>query len=412
MPSSYLCVLDLGSSKIAGCIAKLYKNNLDNIYFESLPSKGIKQSKIIDMQEVGNSVNKLLSLLKKKSEINFRSLYVGIKGVDAEIKSSSAVIPLTGGRSKLITDYDIRRVHEQAKLLGSDLDYEILEAVPLDYSVDDKKCISNPLGLYARKLGVDLLLITVKTTFIENIVHLFRRLGYDVEKIFISGILVGKLISQKYSLKNSSFILCDIGKELTEVVLFKNSLPQKLTFLDFGGNNFDEVLSRSLSIPIELAEEIKKSYGSIITEKTTFLDREVIFKRGSSYQHINKLKIDEVLTSLWEDFLRSFKETILKDEGIDKVFVCGRTAILEGLLEKMEENLGVPVEMAYPFLSQKDFGLTNSFSPHQSLNYLTCLGIIYQLINSLKEKPPKLFLPQGFFKKIVLWIREIYEEYF
>ncbi|MCM8757853.1 MAG: cell division protein FtsA [Candidatus Omnitrophica bacterium] len=412
MSNSYLCALDLGSSKIASCVAKLNKAKLVNLYFESIPSKGIRRSGIVDIQEASNSINKLLTILKKKSEFNFRSLYVGIKGVDVELKSSSAVIPLARGKIKLITDYDIRCVNEQARFLGSSLDYEILESVPLDYSVDDKKGISNPVGLYGRKLGVDLLLVVVKTSFLENIAHLFRRLGYEVECIFISSLVIGKMLIDRYSLKNNSFILCDIGADSTEVALFRNNFPQKLTFLDFGGKKFDESLSISLSVPAELAEEIKITYGSIITERNPSSDREVIIRKGSDYKRISKSKVDEVLTSLWEDFLHSFKEVILKEEGIDRIFVCGKTAILEGLLEKMEQVLMIPVEIAYPFYPQGDFVLGNNLSSSQSLNYLPCLGIIYEVINSLKEKPSKLFLPQGFFKKIILWLKEIYEEYF
>ena len=64
MLNNYICTLDIGSSKIAACVAQFKKNRLLNIYFESLPVKGMREGAVVDSIGLIGSVTKTLKNLK------------------------------------------------------------------------------------------------------------------------------------------------------------------------------------------------------------------------------------------------------------------------------------------------------------------------------------------------------------
>ncbi len=72
MLSNYICALDIGSSKIAGIAADIKRKRIANIFFETVPSKGIKRGAIVDSIDLSNSISHILKSLKIKSSINIK----------------------------------------------------------------------------------------------------------------------------------------------------------------------------------------------------------------------------------------------------------------------------------------------------------------------------------------------------
>jgi len=169
MLSSYICAVDIGSSKIAAVVAETKGKHFSNIYFESIPSKGVKRGVIVDSIELMGCVGKALKNLKAKSGINIKYVYANISGQDITTKHSRAIIPLAERGNKVITLYDIRRVNEQARILGSSLEEEIIHQIPFGYSIDSAENVVNPLGLYSHRLESDLYLICAKLSSIQSL---------------------------------------------------------------------------------------------------------------------------------------------------------------------------------------------------------------------------------------------------
>ncbi len=160
--SNYISALDIGSSKIAACVAKVKKGSITGIFFDSIPSKGVSRGVIVDAIALVGSIGKLLKNLKVKSGINIKFIYTNISGSDIVTKHSRAIIPLAERGNKVITLSDIQRVNEQARVLGSSLEEEIIHLIPSSYTIDSKNNVANPIGLYSHRLEVDLYLVCTK----------------------------------------------------------------------------------------------------------------------------------------------------------------------------------------------------------------------------------------------------------
>ena len=162
MINSYICAMDIGSSKLAAVLAKTRKNSVTDLFFETEVSKGIKEGAIVDSIELIGSIERLLKNLKSKSGVKIKSVFTNISGLDLLTKHSCAVIPLAERGNKVISSADIQRVNEQARVLGSNLEEEVIHQIPYSYNIDSKKNIINPLGLYSHRLEIDLFLVSAK----------------------------------------------------------------------------------------------------------------------------------------------------------------------------------------------------------------------------------------------------------
>jgi cell division protein FtsA len=308
---------------------------------------------------------------------------------------------------------------EEARILGSSLEEEIIQTIPFSYTVDDRENITNPLGLYGHKLGVDLFLISVKSSYLQSIERLFNRLGYEIKHLFLSGLSTSRVVLNKDSIKNGLYIFCDIGADLTEIVVLEDAVLKHIDTMSLGGDDLTEEIAQSFKIPFELAEEIKRSLAYIVDEERPQEDKEVMIKKDGYYKPISQAKIREAMVLKTELICRSIKERldkiVAKDKAISGIFVGGRTVLIGGFLEIMETILGVPVKMItgsqLPSVFEKRIDTVSSIP--QFLNYATSLGILYEAMELSKEK--EVFspsYPKNFIAKTISRFKEIYQEYF
>ncbi|MBU1125020.1 MAG: hypothetical protein KKC84_03265, partial [Candidatus Omnitrophica bacterium] len=273
--NNYFCALDIGSSKIAAAVAHGKKGRLESIFMESVPSRGIRGGVIVDAIELVSAITALMKSLKSKSGIPIRVISTNISGQDITTKRSRAIIPLTERGNKVITRSDIHRVNEQARILGSSLDEEIIHMYPVNYTIDAKAHVQNPLGLYSHRLEVDLLLICGKLSSIQTLNRVIHQSGYEVQDLFFSGIATKAVIGDNRYAKKAGFteyeeeirqisVLCDVGSDITEVVFFEGSRIREIEIVSMGGNDVTRALAEAFKVPFELAEEIKRSHGMIV----------------------------------------------------------------------------------------------------------------------------------------------------
>jgi cell division protein FtsA len=416
MLSSYICAVDIGSSKIAAVVAETKGKHFSNIYFESIPSKGVKRGVIVDSIELMGCVGKALKNLKAKSGINIKYVYANISGQDITTKHSRAIIPLAERGNKVITLYDIRRVNEQARILGSSLEEEIIHQIPFGYSIDSAENVVNPLGLYSHRLESDLYLICAKLSSIQSLGRVINQAGFEIRKLFLSGIATSKVVFNP-GLRLGLNIFCDIGSDITEILIFKDGVLKDIEILELGGNDMTRELEAQLKITYDLAEDVKRSYGAASDPSHINEEKEILVKKDSSYKPIKHKLVAEIINSKTKSICQEIKEAVGRktDAGIaDNFITAGRTILLEGFLEALENTLGIPVKIGRisdPALAP----LINSdlLSGQKYLIYLTCLG----MISRLSREEEFMILPanmanRNLLSKAINRFKEVYQEYF
>jgi cell division protein FtsA len=414
--NNYICALDLGSSKISGVVCRLKGRHITDVFFDTLAVKGIKKGLIVDSIEMVGAVDKVLEGLKAKSGINIKVIYANISGQDMIMRHSHAVIPLAERGNKVITLSDILKVNDQARILGSDLEEEIIHQLPLGYSVDSKNDILNPLGLYSHKLEVNLFLVCAKTSFVQTVTRIINQAGYEIKDLFFSGLATCEAVFNCPA--SGTQVLCDLGADNTELLVFNNGRLEAIDVLSLGGDNLTGHIAEALKIPFDLAEDIKRSYGQVGEYSQIAGEKEILIKRESMYKPIQQRLISEIVTDKAQYICRKLKEAVEKNahqEKIDSFIAVGRTVLLEGFLETLESFLGVPVKLGrlvHPDLSS----LTNknpNLSGQKYLTYVAALGTVSTALRGTSIQNLPIGLPSRITSRTLLRrVKEIYQEYF
>ncbi|MDD5120646.1 MAG: cell division protein FtsA [Candidatus Omnitrophica bacterium] len=415
--NNYICAIDIGSNKISACLALIRKNKIENIFFETIVSRGIKEGVIVDATELVICITKIIKSLKVKSGLKIKFIHTNFSGKDISTKHSHAIIPLAERGNKVVTSTDIALANEQARILGSSLDEEIIHVIPSSYSIDSKSNVINPIGLYSHKLEVDLYLICARLASLQSLSRVIGQAGYEIRSLSFSGLATSKAVFAGEEKRGVS-ILCDIGSDVTELLTFKDGLLQNIQILPLGGNSMTQQLSEGLKINFELAEDIKRSYGVIGGAENIQEDKEILVKKDEFYKPIKQREVAQMVTNSSRLICSQIKEAVenkLALHEIDHFVIAGKTLLTDGFIEMMEEVIRIPVAIGRiknPYaavLAKENSDLTGQ----KYLTYLTCLGMICEDLENKNFGTTKLVKPaKNLLIKALIRFKEVYQEYF
>jgi len=414
---NYICAIDIGSNKIAACLAKIKKNRIENICFDVLPSSGVKEGAIVDAAQLVVCLTKIMKSLKTKSGSRIKYIHANFSGKDILTKHSRAIIPLAERGNKVITSTDIAGADEQARILGSSLEEEIIHVIASSYSIDSQSNVINPLGLYSHRLEVDLYLVCARLSSLQSLSRVIAQAGYEIRKLSFSGLATSKAALGKEEKKGLT-VFCDVGSDVTELLIFKDGLLRDIQVLALGGNSMTAQLSAGLKINFELAEDIKRSYGIIGAAGSIPENKEILVKKDEFYKPIKQQAVAQLTTNSGRLICAQIKESVERKAAlheIDHFIMAGKTLLTEGFIEMMESLTGIPVKIGR-IRNPQIAALVkenNDLAGQKYLTYLTCLGMLCEDLENKTVGNSHLVKPaKNLFFKAVNRFQEVYQEYF
>ncbi|MFA5093070.1 MAG: cell division protein FtsA [Candidatus Omnitrophota bacterium] len=415
--NNYICAIDIGSNKISAALAKIKKNRIESVYFDSLPSSGVKEGVIVDATELITCLTKIIKHLKAKSGLKIKFIHTNFSGKDISTKHSHAIIPLAERGNKVITTTDIASANEQARILGSSLEEEIIHVIPSSYAIDSKSQVINPLGLYSHRLEVDLYLICARLASLQSLSRVISQAGYEIRNLSFSGLATSKAVFGRFEKKGLT-VFCDVGSDVTELLIFKDGLLQDIQILSLGGNSMTAQLCEGLKINTELAEDIKRSYGIIGDASSIPENKEILVKKDEFYKPIKQRDVALMTTNSGRLICSQIKEVVERKVAlheIDNFVMVGKTLLTDGFIEMMESVMGIPVKIgkvnhAEIMTLVKE---NSELSGQKYLTYLTCLGMICEDLENKTVGSLALVKPaKNLIFKAVNRFKEVYQEYF
>jgi len=402
-----ICAIDLGSSHIVAALAKVNKKGkFDYLHVEEIASKGINNGVVSDIASLSDSIQQIVQSFKNKTKFKIGDVIVNVNGNNVSCRCSQATIPLQERGSKLISENDVKKVKHQARILGLDLEEELLHEFVRSYSIDNYGEVKNPVGLYGRKISVDLYMIISKSSYTDNIVEALSQAGLEVRNLVFSGFASSLSVLTEHELQSGCFLI-NMGAATTEILFFKNGTLKHVEILRIGGNNITECIASKLKISWELAEELKRSYVSAILEEIR-IDEEVLVKKTATYRPIKRKLIAESCKETIDEMIELIREKIdnssFKDQAESGVIITGGASHLAGLLELVESKVGLSTRLG----KVKNV----SSAVHKNPKFATVIGLIsYYIDNSLLNKHP-IQKGKNIIGTLVNQAKYIYQEYF
>jgi cell division protein FtsA len=258
----FIAAIDIGTTKVCTFIGSVKKNNLIEIKgFGTAECKGIKKGLVVDINEATKSILSSIGMAEKSTNMFIDSAFIGVTGKHVSFLNNWTEININSP-GKIIRKSDVDKLIGLANKINLSSEHYVIHTLIKQFAVGDEKDISDPVGLSADKLAVELLIIYGSITPIKNVINSIKAANVEIEDIILEALASSEAVLTQEE-KESGVIMLDIGGGTTDVAIYKN---KKLVFtycLPVGGDLITNDISIGLNISFAKAEEIKKKFANV-----------------------------------------------------------------------------------------------------------------------------------------------------
>lgn len=364
--------LDIGSDSIKVVVCELYQNKLNLLAASSFKSKGIKKGLITDVELAGITIRQAINEVENMLNIKIKKVIVSVPSYLAEYSIIKGQIQITSGS---VTHDDVMNSLEVAMKTKSLNGKEMVTILPIDYKIDTRDNIIDPVGMVGNVLHSRSVVVSVPKKNIYSVVGVLENIGIEVVDISLNN------IGDLYAFKNSNFdnkiaAIINIGSEVTSVSIYNRNVVVKSSILNMGGMNVDSDISYMYKIDMDTAKKIKTKFALAHKKYASTSDLYEI-KTGDGVLKINQFEISEIVMSRLEEILNLTKNELnnLTSKQIDYIIITGGVSNTTGFEYLVNEVFPNQANIG----NIKILGIRNN-------KYSACIGNIVYFINKLKLK--------------------------
>ena len=349
MKNRTVAAIDVGTTKVCTVVADLNEAGTPRIVGVGIaPSVGLHKGLVVNINEARESIKESVRKAEQSSNYKVESAYVGVTGRHVTSLNNRGVVAITRNDRVVRTD-DLRRVLSSAQSVKIPSDRKLLHVIPRAYAVDGQAHVKNPIGMHGFRLDVETHVITAAVTSVQNLVKCIRSIGIDIEDLVLEPLASSEAILTPDE-KEVGVILADIGGGTTDIAVFKEGSIWHTSILPVAGYQLTRDVSIGLGLPFDVAEEMKKRYGSVMpvyeskTEDTTAISQD---GHGVSYQDlcdIIRARIEEIMKLILLELPNSEYETLVPAGLV----LTGGSSNLSGIATLGREVLQLPVRVGAP----------------------------------------------------------------
>jgi cell division protein FtsA len=397
---SIVTSIDVGTTKICTIIAEFYEGGVIQVAGVGIcPSKGLHKGLVVNMNEAKRSIQESVRKAEQTSSYRVESAYVGVTGRHVSSVNNRGVVAITRN-DRLVRPEDLRRVLSCAQNVKIPSDKKLLHVISRGYAVDGQMGVKNPVGMHGFRLDVETHIITAGVTSVQNLVRCIRGIGIDVDDLVLEPLASSEAVLTEDE-KQVGVVLADIGGGTTDIAIFKDGSIWHTSILPVAGYQITRDVAIGLGLPFDVAEEMKKKYGSVMpvyegkSEKANPLSEN---GHGISYQDlcdVIKARIEEVIRLILLELPRTGHEELVPAGLV----LTGGSSNLAGIevlgreIARLPVRVGVPTEM---------YGITDTL---RDPAYATSVGL---LLWGVKHEGKQTWRSPGFLRRCISRIRRLF----
>ncbi|OFW06883.1 MAG: hypothetical protein A3H96_14570 [Acidobacteria bacterium RIFCSPLOWO2_02_FULL_67_36] len=306
--------LDIGSSAVKAVELKQAGKGYKVTAFgsEPVPPDSIVDGAIIDAAAVADAIRRL-----------FDGRHIKTKDVAASLSGNAVIV-------KKIT-LPVMTEAELAESIYWEAEQYIpfdIQDVNLDYQILDSADASG-------KGTMDVLLVAAKKEKIADYTGVIAQAGRSAVVVDVDAFALQNAYEVNYGIEPSAVVvLLNAGASATNINILNGDQSVFTRDISIGGNAYTEALQKELSLPFDLADQLKRGMP---VDGVTFDDARPVLRAVS----------DNVMLEIQKTF-DFFKATASSDR-IDRIMVSGGASRAEGFTEMLSERFEAPVEPFDPF---------------------------------------------------------------
>ncbi len=344
-----LAGIDVGTTKVCTTIAEVNEGGSIRITGVGLtPSKGLHKGLVVNINDARESIRASVKKAEQASNYRIESAYVGVTGRHITSLNNRGVVAITRN-DRLVRPDDLRRVLQCARSVQVPNDRKLLHVIPRNYAVDGEAGVKNPVGMHGFRLDVETHIITAAVTSVQNLIKCIRSIGIDVDDLVFESLASSEAVLTEDE-KQVGVILADIGGGTTDIAVFREGSIWHSSNLPVAGYQITRDVAIGLGLPFDVAEEMKKRYGSVMpvheskTETASPISED---GHGVSYQDlcdIIRARVEEIVRLILLELPRSDYESLVPAGLV----LTGGSSNLSGIETLGRDILRLPVRVGAP----------------------------------------------------------------
>lgn len=279
--SAVICVLDVGTSKVACLIAKLVPAEQSDqlkgrthrckvLGIGHQRARGMKGGSVVDMDEAEDAIRHAVDAAERMARVHVERVIVNVTGGRLGSQHFNAKVD-AGGRQ--VGDHEVHRALEAAASHTAGQGRAVLHSLPIGFSLDATSAIRDPRGMIGQTLGADMHVVSCDTPTVRNLMLAVERCHLDIEAMvatpYASGLSV--LVDDEIDMGT---VVVDLGGGTTSIAIFSESRLVHADAIAVGGNHVTMDIARGLTLRMSDAERLKTLCGACISSASD--DRETI----------------------------------------------------------------------------------------------------------------------------------------
>ncbi len=341
--------IDVGTTKICTIVADTNDTGEVRVIGVGItPSRGLHKGLVVNINEARESIRESVRKAEQASNYRVESAYIGVTGRHVSSLNSKGVVAITRN-DRVVRSDDLKRVLASAQSIKVPSNRRLLHVIPRNYAVDGQPGVKNPVGMHGFRLDVETHVITAAITSIQNLVKCVRSIGIDIEDLVLEPLASSEAVLTDDE-KQVGVILADIGGGTTDICVFREGSIWHTSILPVAGYQLTRDISIGLGLPFDVAEEMKKKYGSVLpvyegkAESTAELSQD---GHGVSYQDLSEIlraRVEEILKLIMLEMPTSDYDTLVPAG----VVLTGGSSNLSGMSALGCDILKLPVRIGTP----------------------------------------------------------------
>ncbi len=344
-----LTSIDVGTTKVCTIIADVSSgSNIRIIGVGITPTVGLAKGLVVNINDARESIRESVRKAEQASGHKVESAYIGVTGRHVSSLNNRGVVAITRN-DRLVRPDDLKRVLACAQSVKVPNERRLLHVIPRSYAVDGQVGVKNPVGMHGFRLDVETHIITAAITSIQNLVKCVRSIGIDIDDLILEPLASSEAVLTEDE-KQMGVILADIGGGTTDIAVFRQGSIWHTSILPVAGYQLTRDVAIGLGLPFEVAEEMKKRYGSVMPVYESKIETSHAISEdghGVSYQDlcdIIRARIEEILRLILLELPNAEYETLVPAGLV----LTGGSSNLSGIETLGHDILHLPVRVGVP----------------------------------------------------------------
>jgi cell division protein FtsA len=338
---------------------------------------------LVDLEAATSVFGEVLGAASRQAGLASRRVVIGVGGGQVRC------VPAQGSvRSKLpvvLQEAHLDRALDAAADIGLPSDHEVLHVLPSAYRVDGARVVRSPLGMRARQVTVDTVVVTVRSQVLDTLQRALESCGYE-----LVGAAAEPLAAARAALsaddRRRGAVLVDIGGDCTAAVAYRDGVVRGLAWVPAGGSHVTRDIAFALQLDVAHAEALKRRAGHALVEGVA-PERQVEVRRGRERLGVGQQMLAGIVEERMDELLGLARDGLRAQSALgvgDRIVLAGGGARLRGAVDLAEQVFASPARLATP---AESWGWREAAGDPACC---TALGLVEYAVRSglLRDEPP------------------------